>query len=94
MKVYVVVLISSALPMHLMSTQHISSCRNKKKYLSDTPSYLELSRARKWSRLAQCQFCFFVCVEVLQPSQPNGVMGARSVYLITLLLDRLSPLSC
>ena len=33
----------------------------------------------------------FVCVEVLQPSQPNGVMW--SVYLTTLLLGRLSPLS-
>ena len=36
----------------------------------------------------------FVCVEVLWPSQPNGVSQARSVYLTTLLLGRLSPLSC
>ena len=47
----------------------------------------------------------FVCVEVLRASQPNGVMSsavsfnpmgscrARSVYLTTRLLGRLSPLS-
>ena len=35
----------------------------------------------------------FVCVEVLQPSQPNGSCQARSVYLTTRLLGRLSPLS-
>ena len=35
--------------------------------------------------------CHFVCVEVLRPNQPNGSCRARSVYLITLLLD--SPLS-
>ena len=28
-----------------------------------------------------------------RPSQPNGVMSARSVYLTTLLQGRLSPLS-
>ena len=33
----------------------------------------------------------FVYVEVLQPSQPNGVMSTGSVYLSTLLLGRLSP---
>ena len=27
---------------------------------------------------------FFVCVEVLRPSHPNGLFGARSVYLTTL----------
>ena len=35
----------------------------------------------------------FVCVEVLRPSQPNGSCRARSVYLTTRLLGRLSPLS-
>ena len=35
----------------------------------------------------------FVCVEVLRPSQPNGVMSSASVYLTTRLLGRLSPLS-
>ena len=35
----------------------------------------------------------FVCVEVLRPSQPNESCRARSVYLTTRLLDRLSPLS-
>ena len=35
----------------------------------------------------------FVCVEVLQPSQPNGSCRARSIYLSTRLLGRLSPLS-
>ena len=39
-----------------------------------------------------CFICF-VCVEVLWPSQPNGVIPAQSVYLITCLLGRLSPLS-
>ena len=34
-----------------------------------------------------------VCVEVLRPSQPNGSCRARSVYLTTRLLGRLSPLS-
>ena len=37
--------------------------------------------------------CLFVCVEVLWPSQPMGSCRAWSVYLITLLLGRLSPLS-
>ena len=37
--------------------------------------------------------CVLICVEVLQPSQPNGVMLSWSVYLTTYLLDRLSPLS-
>ena len=35
----------------------------------------------------------FVCVVVLQPSQPNGSCRARSVYLTTRLLGRISPLS-
>ena len=35
----------------------------------------------------------FVCVEVLRLSQPYGVCRARSVYLTTLLLGRLSPVS-
>ena len=39
----------------------------------------------KWDSLGG-----FVCVEVLRPSQPNGVM---SIYLTTRLLARLSPLS-
>ena len=34
----------------------------------------------------------FVCVEVLRPSQPMGSCRARSVYLTTRLLGRLSPL--
>ena len=34
-----------------------------------------------------------VCVEVLRPSQPMGSCQALSVYLTTLLLGRLSPLS-
>ena len=34
-----------------------------------------------------------VCVEVLRPSQPVGSCRARSVYLTTRLLGRLSPLS-
>ena len=33
------------------------------------------------------------CVEVLRPSQPNGVMSSASDYLTTHLLGRLSPLS-
>ena len=35
----------------------------------------------------------FVCVEVVQPSQSNGVMSSMVIYLSTLLLDRLSRLS-
>ena len=35
----------------------------------------------------------FVYVAVLRPSQPIWVIRARSVYLTTLLLGRLSPLS-
>ena len=38
-------------------------------------------------------YCLFVCVEVLRPSQPMGSCPAQSVYLTTLLLGRLSPLS-
>ena len=34
----------------------------------------------------------FVCVEVLWPSQPIGVMLSMVSYLTTLLLGRLSPL--
>ena len=38
--------------------------------------------------------CLFVCVEVIQPSQPNGVMlSAVSLPNYTRLLGRLSPLS-
>ena len=32
-----------------------------------------------------------VCVEVLQPSQPSGVMSSAVSYLTTCLLGRLSP---
>ena len=39
------------------------------------------------------QICLFVCVEVLRPSQPNGVMLSVVSYLTTRLLGRLSPLS-
>ena len=39
------------------------------------------------------QASMFVCVEVLSPSQPSGLCLARSVYLTTRLLGRLSPLS-
>ena len=35
----------------------------------------------------------FVCVEVLRPVNPMGSCRARSVYLTTRLLGRLSPLS-
>ena len=35
----------------------------------------------------------FVCVEVLRPSQSNGVMSSAVSYLTTRLQDRLSPLS-
>ena len=35
----------------------------------------------------------FVCVEVTKPVNPMGSCGARSVYLTTLLLGRLGPLS-
>ena len=39
------------------------------------------------------EYLVIVCVEVLWASQPNGVCRARSVYLTTRLLGRLSPLS-
>ena len=35
----------------------------------------------------------FVCVEVLRPSQPNGVISSAVIYLTTLLLGRLSSLN-
>ena len=35
----------------------------------------------------------FVCVEVLRPSKPNGVMSSAVSLLTTRLLGRLSPLS-
>ena len=35
----------------------------------------------------------FVCVEVFDPVNPMGSCRARSVYLTTRLLGRLSPLS-
>ena len=38
--------------------------------------------------------CLFVCVEVYSPVNPMGSCRARSVYLTTRLLGRLSPLSC
>ena len=49
----------------------------------------------KWRtvRITFVTVCLFVCVEVLRPSQPNGSCRARSVYLTTRLLGRLSPLS-
>ena len=37
--------------------------------------------------------CLFVCVEVLRPSQPNGVMSSAVSLLTTRLLGRLSPFS-
>ena len=51
----------------------------------------------KWKEIAPTDLgyvlgCLVVCVEVLQPSQPNGVIQARSVYL-TLQLGRLNSLS-
>ena len=35
------------------------------------------------------KYCLFVCVEVLWPSQPNGVMSSAVSYLTTRLLGRL-----
>ena len=37
-------------------------------------------------------FVDFVCVEVLRPSQPNGVMSSAVSLLTTRLQGRLSPL--
>ena len=37
--------------------------------------------------------CLFVCVRVLRPSQPNGVMSSAVSLLTTRLLGRFSPLS-
>ena len=37
--------------------------------------------------------CLFVCVEVLRPSQPNGVMSSAVSLPNHKLLGRLSPLS-
>ena len=37
--------------------------------------------------------CLFVCVEVLRPSQPNGVMSSAVSLPNHTLLGRLSPLS-
>ena len=43
--------------------------------------------------IGKTAFCLFVCVEVLQQSQPIGVMSSTVSYLSTLLLGRLSPQS-
>ena len=52
-----------------------------------SPSWNKTARGKHSSMI------LFVCIEVLQPSQPNGVVSiARSVYLTTRLLGRLSPL--
>ena len=56
---------------------HILFSRKKKK------KYFEISSAEIFTQHAKCQTalsncvvcsCMFVCVEVLRPSQPNGVM--------------------
>ena len=51
-------------------------------YVSNISLCLNLSQKTKW-----------FCVEVLRPSNPMGSCRARSVYLTTRLLGRLSPLS-
>ena len=51
---------------------------------NQTPLLLEMDLSKEF---------LFVCVEILQPNQPMGSCRARSVYLTTLLLVRLSPLS-
>ena len=45
---------------------------------------------KKSNQNVVCYNCLFVLIEVLRPSQRNEVM---LVYLTTLLLGRLSPLS-
>ena len=39
-------------------------------------------------------FCLFVCVEVLWPSQPNGVMSSVVSLPNHTFMGRLSSLSC
>ena len=79
--------------------QHLFLWRNKKNInifgLKKKASYQEL-----WLSLIKaiitCNtfFCLFVCVEVLRPSQPNGVMSSAVSLPNHTLLGMLSPLSC
>ena len=45
------------------------------------------------TRIILCMQVLFVCVEVLGPSQPNGVMSSVVSLPNHTLLGRLSPLS-
>ena len=56
----------------------------------DCKSYQDNGRA---IMKGSVQFVCVVYIEVLWPSQPIGSCRARSVYLTTRLLGRLSPLS-
>ena len=53
---------------------------------------LSVEQKKKKKRVFQCCL-LFVCVEVLRPSQPNGVMSSAVSLPTTGLLGRLSPLS-
>ena len=56
------------------------------------PSNLDLhclQREKFWS--TKLLICLFVCVEVLRPSQPNGVISSAVSLPNHTLLGRLSP---
>ena len=73
--------------------------KNIKVFLSENVQFLEVKFSIYLNRcvcvmLFPSLFFFFLfCVEVLRPSQPIRSCRARSVYLTTRLLGRLSPLS-
>ena len=52
-----------------------------------------MSSSSKMAEDIPCVQFVFVCVEVLRPSQPSGVMSS-AISLTTLLLGRLRPISC
>ena len=58
-----------------------------------TPKHLITAKILHFQEITLGMLYLFVCVEVLWPSQPNGVMSSVVSYLTTLLLGRLSPLS-
>ena len=70
--------------------QHVFSWRNKKNmfyFLLLGPWYVCLLKHHLFLKVIG------VCVEVLRPSQPNGVMSSAVSLPNTRLLGRLSPLS-
>ena len=54
-------------------SSHVLNCSELRPYLSFSPGpHSKLISKLIWI----CTACLFVCVEVLRPSQPNGVMSS------------------